>query len=211
MILGKNLKIRWIISIVILLFGVSHAVCQDYRGGEIFKINGSDVYWAAVKTEYFCDYVARQEEDCWCWAACVQMVLNYQGVAVQQEDLVCRVKGMRVNQGGTAYDIQKAANGWMVNGKQIIAKVENSNALSAQIIINDLVDKYPLIIGLRMPGQSMGHAYVLTGISFRMINGNCYPIEIIVRNPWPSSPSREKFQWDDFLNRVHTIVRVYPG
>lgn len=62
---------RTIITIILTLcFAVSEA--QTFRGGEIFRINDSDVYWAAVKTSYFREFVARQEEDCWCWAACVQ-------------------------------------------------------------------------------------------------------------------------------------------
>ncbi len=84
--------------ILSLCFVLSDA--QTFRGGEIFRIGDSDIYWAAVKTAYFKDYVARQEEDCWCWAACVQMVLNYQGVDVDQETLVLRAKGMRINEGG---------------------------------------------------------------------------------------------------------------
>ena len=183
---------------------------QTFRGGEIFRIGDTDVYWAAVKTSYFKEYVARQEEDCWCWAACVQMVLNYQGVDVGQEELVRRAKGVRVNQAGSAYDIQRAADGWRTGSHVIAAKVGNPAGITAQGIIKDLIDKYPLIIGLEMPGQSVGHAYVLTGISFRQ-NGNTYqPLEVILRNPWPSSPSREKLSWSDFRRRVHTVVHVYP-
>lgn len=59
--------------ILTLCFAVFEA--QTFRGGEIFRLKDSDVYWAAVKTSYFREFVARQEEDCWCWAACVQMVL----------------------------------------------------------------------------------------------------------------------------------------
>lgn len=183
---------------------------QTYRGGEIFRIGDSDIYWAAVKTSYFKDYVATQEEDCWCWAACVQMVLNYQGVNVSQEEVVRRVKGVRVNQAGTDYDIQRAAEGWVTGDKIIGARVEKAYNLTAQSFINDLINKYPLIVGLSMPGMSIGHAYVLTGISFRTVNGGYCPVEVILRNPWPSSPSREKMSWSDFKSRVQTVVHIYP-
>lgn len=200
---------RTIMTLILALcFAFSEA--QTFRGGEIFRIKDSDVYWAAVKTAYFLEYVTRQEEDCWCWAACVQMVLNYQGVDVDQEDVVRRAKGMRVNDGGTAYDIQKAADGWNTGRHIIAAKVDNPYYVSAQTFITDLIDKYPVIIGFDMPGQTMGHAFVLTGISFRK-SGNTYlPLEVILRNPWPSSPSREKLSWSEFRKRVHTIVHVYP-
>lgn len=200
---------RTIITIILTLcFTVSEA--QTFRGGEIFRIKDSDVYWAAVKTSYFREFVVRQEEDCWCWAACVQMVLNYQGVNVDQEDVVRRAKGMRINEGGTAYDIQMAADGWNTGSHVIAARADNPFYVTAQTFITDRIDKYPLIIGLDMPGQSMGHAYVLTGISFRK-SGNTYqPVEVILRNPWSSSPSREKLSWSEFRRRVHTIVHVYP-
>ena len=136
--------------------------------------------------------------------------LRTEGVHVRQEDLVKRAKGYKVNQGGTAYEIQKAANGWRVGSHVIEARVDNPYMVTAQDFIEDLINKYPIIIGLDMPGQTVGHAYVLTGISFRK-EGNSYkPIEVILRNPWPTSASREKLSWSEFYRRVHTVVHVYP-
>ncbi len=199
-----------VIVAILLSLCIAFSNAQTFRGGEIFRIGKSDTYWAAVKTSYFKNYVARQEEDCWCWAACVQMVLNYQGVGVNQEDLVRRAKGMRINEAGTAYDIQRAANGWKTGSYTIVARVDNPAYVTPHTFVDDLINKYPLIIGLSMPGQSIGHAYVLTGISFKRKNGSYKPIEVILRNPWPSSPSKEKLSWSEFRRRVHTIVHVYP-
>lgn len=126
---------------------------QTFRGGEIFRIGDTDVYWAAVKTTYFKDYVARQEEDYWCWAACVQIVLNYLGVDVGQEKLVRRAKGHRVNKSRIIYDIQRTADGWRIVEHVIVARVDNPYSVTAQTFINDLIDKYPVIIDLEMPGQ----------------------------------------------------------
>lgn len=199
-------KIVLLLSLASLM--LTHA--QTFRGGEIFQIKNSDIYWAAVKTEYFREFVARQEEDCWCWAACVQMVLNYQGVKINQEDIVRRAKGRRINTGGTVYDIQKATNGLKAGSHTIVARIDNPSTVTPQTFINDLIDKYPLIIGLDMPGQTMGHAYVLTGISFRKVGRNYQPVEVILRNPWPTSSSRETLSWNEFRRRVHTIVHVFP-
>lgn len=182
---------------------------QSFRGGEIFRIKDTDIYWAAVKTKYFVNLVARQKEDHWCWAACVQMVLKYQGVDVNQDDIVRRAFGTRINKGGTAYDIEKGANGWQTHSHIICARVESPYSVNAQSFIGDLINKYPLIIGLDMPGQTDGHAYVLTGISFKIANGSYQPIEVILRDPCPTNPSRKKISWSDFKRRVHTIVHIY--
>jgi len=141
---------------------------QTFRGGEIFRIKGTDLYWAAVKAQYFKSSVARQKEDHWCWAACVQMVLNYQGVSVSQDEIVKRSFGSIINKGGNTYDIQSGANGWRTGSHTISASIGSYSSFSAESIINDLRDKYPLIVGLEMPYQVDGHAYVLTGISFKI-------------------------------------------
>lgn len=144
-----NIQLNRLLSLQLLIISISFCFisskAQVFRGGEIFQIKDSDIYWAAVKTEYFKDYVARQEEDFWCWAACVQMVLNYQGVQVDQEDVVNRAKGRIVNEAGTAYDIQRAADGWQTGSHVIKSKVDNPRSITAQTFINDLIDKYPLI------------------------------------------------------------------
>ena len=63
---------RTIFAIIMALcFAVSEA--QTFRGGEIFRIKDSDVYWAAVTTSYFGAYVARPEEDWWRCAAGVKL------------------------------------------------------------------------------------------------------------------------------------------
>jgi len=185
-------------------------MAQTFRGGEIFRIKGTDLYWAAVKTQYFKSSVARQKEDHWCWAACVQMVLHYQGVSVSQDEILKRSFGSIINKGGNAYDIQRGANGWHTGSHTIAASIGGYSSFSAESIINDLRDKYPIIVGLEMPYQVDGHAYVLTGISFKIENGEYKPQEVILRNPWPTSPSRSKMSWSEFRRRVNIMVHVYP-
>lgn len=201
---------RRILSIIFLaqcLFSYS----QVYRGGTIYQIAGTKLYWAAVKTEYFKEFAAQQRQMNWCWAACTQMVLNYQGVQVTQEEIVQRVFGGQYDRGGTAYDIAKGANGWNTKGQKIVSRVENPNTVTAKSLVMDLRDKYPLVIGLRMPGQTVGHAYVMTGISFYIKNNTYYPQEVILRDPWPENESRIKLEWDDFRSRVQAVVHVYPN
>lgn len=178
------------------------------RKGQIFYSKDDGLYWAAIETSYFREYVARQRCPNWCWAACTQMVLNYQGVNVSQEEIVERVFGSRVDKPGTAKNIVEGASGWYIRGLTIGAKADIS--LNPQELIDDLVNKYPLIIGLQMPGQTVGHAYVLTGLSFKK-NGNViYPYSVILRDPWPENQSRIILDWEDFSQRVHTIVHIFP-
>lgn len=179
------------------------------RRGQIFYSKNDGLYWAAIETSYFKAYVARQRSQNWCWAACTQMVLNYQGVNASQEQIVARVFGSQVDRPGSAQNIVQGASGWYVDGRTLSAKSDNS--MIPQKLIDDLVNKYPLVIGLSMPGQDVGHAYVLTGLSFQKQGNSIYPRSVILRDPWPDNPSRKVISWDDFSRRVHTIVHIFPN
>lgn len=191
-----------------LQFSLVSKIPAQNRKGQIFYSKDDGLYWAAIETSYFKEYVASQRNNNWCWAACTQMVLNYQGVNVTQEQIVERVFGVQVDRPGTAQNIVEGARGWYVDGHTIGAKSDNS--FIPQKLIDDLVNKYPLVVGLSMPGQNVGHAYVLTGISFQKNVESIYPQSVILRDPWPDNPSRLVLSWSEFKRRCHTIVHIYP-
>lgn len=190
-------------------FIMSTNILAQNRKGQIFYSKNDGLYWAAIETTYFKAYVARQRSENWCWAACTQMVLNYQGVSASQEQIVERVFGSRVDRPGSAQNIVQGASGWYVDGHTIGAKADYS--FVPQKLIDDLVNKYPLVVGLSMPGQNVGHAYVLTGLSFQRQGDAIYPQSVILRDPWPDNQSRLVLSWSDFSSRAHTIVHIFPN
>lgn len=176
------------------------------RSGQIIAIDNS-IYVAMVDPSF--DYsVHSQRADNWCWAACAQMVLDYQNVYIPQSTIVSRVYGGSYNLTANRKDIVRALNGWSVDGYRIRARYENSK--SAEVLINDLVQHYPIIVGLNQRGSSTGHAYVLTHIYFtRDYYGNLSPFKVVVVNPASSYSMEEALDWDDFFNRINTIIHVY--
>jgi len=200
-----------LIIIILLFFSVQWLFGQ----GEIYKIKGeyyrgNQVYCAGVKTDIFKYSAASQENDNWCWAACVQMVLHYQGVYVSQRDLVRKAFGTTENRPANGAAIVRAANGWRVDGKTIVAGMGNKSTIN---LIDDLAFHYPVIIGLDMPGQNVGHAFVLTAIFYYYDDNNTMrPYKVVLRDPWGynDNPSRHELGWSDFYNRINTIVHVYP-
>ena len=190
-------------------FIMSTNILAQNRKGQIFYSKNDGLYWAAIETTYFKAYVARQRSENWCWAACTQMVLNYQGVSASQEQIVERVFGSRVDRPGSAQNIVQGASGWYVDGHTIGAKADYS--FVPQKLIDDLVNKYPLVVGLSMPGQNVGHAYVLTGLSFQRKGDAIYPQSVILRDPWPDNQSRLVLSWSDFASRAHTIVHIFQN
>lgn len=101
-----------IIVTFILTFCFAASQAQTFREGEIFRIKDSNIFWVSVKTTYFRDYVTRQEEDCWCWAACVQMLLQYNGIRKKQSSVASHIFGAPYDWTASGNEIVEAFDGW---------------------------------------------------------------------------------------------------
>ena len=199
------MKVIFFICLLSLLF-----LAKGYSQGEIFQIGNQNNYVAGVTTEKFRFYAAQQKSQNWCWAACIQMVLSYQGLFVDQCDIVKEAFDQSTcnDRPANCYDIERAAGGWNINGRRIQAYQEHTTP-SAHDFINDLAYKYPLIIGLNMPGQDVGHAYVLTAVFYQYDRSNRkLPYKVVLRDPWPENPSRTELSWDDFKSRLNCVTHV---
>lgn len=127
------------------------------------------MYVAGIPTDEFEYFAApqnagRQRGFQWCWAACVQMVLNFHGLYVQQEEVVQRVFGASYDSAANLQQILYALRGWGPDTRgrfsQIYAipYVQNNTQL-----VTDLANKWPLVVGFA--GRPIGHACVLTAVN----------------------------------------------
>ena len=202
----------------LLMPGILLGNGRVYDTEQVHPETGKRIYAAAILREKFQPYDAKQEKSNWCWAACVQMVLHYQGIHIKQEELVRRVKGSARNEGGTASDMAQAADGWQVNGKVLKARFINRSGVPgvSKHLIDDLANKYPIIVGLDIPRQRDGHAYVLTAIYYYTdnndANGPKTPYKVILRDPSPHSRKYfpEEMSWREFYNNVNCVIYVHP-
>lgn len=158
-----------------------------------------------------------QVQSNWCWAACIQMVLNYHGLRVSQSEVVTRIYGSPyINQPANEQQILYALSGW---APDITGRYSGINAYggftSIQEIVNGLSGKWPLIVGMANPSGGVGHAYVLTAInysnqydSYGNITGYI-PDKVVLRDPWPGNPSRQELPWNEFQSRCFMAVKVW--
>ena len=109
---------------------------------------------AGIRTEEFVQFAApessgRQRMANWCWAACIQMVLNYHGLYVDQQDIVERVFGSAVDRPANGQQIMGALSGWAPDTRGRRSSIyADAYHLDAETVINDLDKKWPLIVGL---------------------------------------------------------------
>ncbi len=150
---------------------------------------------------------AAQNNSQWCWAASIQMVLNYYGVSISQEQIVARTYGVDPygnlpNWAGSFQAITANLNNWNVdnfgNHYSVMASL-NWGAPSPAVLLQELSQGRPVIVGYSS-GPSTGHAVVITAASY--IPSASGPIiqSVVARDPWPSPQN------------IQTAGRVeYPG
>lgn len=108
--------------------------------GQIVAIDNS-VFVAMVDTSIE-DCICIQEKENWCWAACVQMILRYNGQYVSQCDIAARVLGDSFNRTASGNQIESAFDGWLGYS------VHSYQSKKSRYFIDEISSGHPLIIGI---------------------------------------------------------------
>lgn len=210
MLTKSNLLIR---IIFVILFKC--IVAFSYGQANVQQI-GPNYFVAGVSTEKF-NWVAansRQRANNWCWAACIQMVLNYHGLYITQEDIVRQCYGGLYDKPGGYEEFALGLNRWAYNNRGSISKVSfNSYPTNSNEIVNFLSSNWPLIVGINTGGD-VGHAYVLTAIYYSIGTdqyGNtiALPEKVVLRDPSPGQVSPQEWPWQTFANHVTHVYKVW--
>jgi hypothetical protein len=134
-----------------------------------------------------------QNNSFWCWAASIEMVLNYYGLSVPQDSIVKEVYGLDENSelpdyGATTEIINRELNSFNVdtNGVyySISAKI-GKGAPSPAVLIRELSKKKPVIIGYET-GEG-GHTVIITEVVYVKTEVGPKILSITVRDPMPDA------------------------
>ena len=130
---------------------------------------------------------AFQQQNEWCWAACISMVFEYYHHAVDQQRIVKETWGTVADMPGVPRDIFRDLNKrWTDDAGKAFQCQGDVYSVNVNTAIQDLIDDHPLIIG------ALGHATVLTAIISEVDTATSqYEIQqVIVRDPWPGRGGR---------------------
>lgn len=154
----------------------------------------------------------KQRESNWCWAACVQMVLRYHGLDVNQEQVVKRIFGDLRDKPATPEMVLKALNASAFSTKGIPAKIAAMDyRFQDGMYIQDLGRDWPLIIGLKggVPNAT-GHCYVLVAVKYTEArDGGLKPQTFYLMDPWPGNETRVEMTEPEFARRFGFAVRIH--
>lgn len=198
---------------LVLAFALCALLVPEFHAQSIERL-GPNHFVAGIPSPEFEYFAAprvqgRQRQANWCWAATVQMVLNYHGLYVSQEQIVHRIYGDLVDRPARPNQILQALTGWAPDVRGRFSSIyATPYVIRGSDIVRDLAARWPIIVGLH--GDPIGHAYVLTGVYYSVDPYN-EPVfdRVVLRDPWPASPSRQEMSWADFERRLRFTARVY--
>lgn len=165
---------------------------------------------------------ATQEKAHWCWAASIQMVLNYYDIDITQQQIVKRTYGNDMfgdlpDWAASIETIHSNLNNWSVDnkGKTYIVNAQYGNgAPEPFFLIEELSNQRPVIIGYQ--SEFGGHAVVVTALSYYESALGPVVRSIIVRDPLPGNceagkKGRIEYEASSFANRIiaHWFIRVF--
>jgi hypothetical protein len=152
----------------------------------------------------------KQRSQNWCWAATMQMLLNYHGIyAAQETDVLLRF-GQLVDRPANTWEILESLNTvrFQLN-RGPVRVVADEIGLDLNVILQELSSGRPLIVGLSNPyGGAVGHAYLLTSAEWSMEMGGPRLHSVTLRDPMPGNPSVNIFSGFDFFRRAYMFIRV---
>jgi Peptidase_C39 like family len=181
-------------------------------------------YYVGIPSQNF-DYVAApQKGSQWCWAASLQMIFNYYGVAVTQEQIVDWTYGADPYSGylpdwpASLQTITDNLNHQHVDNNNRSYTVQASVTLgvpSTNYLVQELSQHRPVLVSYVTSPES-AHAVVLTGCSYQpTINGPLVET-LIVRDPgncnvYEVNPGRREYTGISLANLIdaHWYIRIY--
>ncbi len=173
-------KVKLFLILFVFLFAGKQAFAQQ-------------VIYVGIPSEKFNYIASSQRNSNWCWAASIQMILNYYGINITQEQIVARSYGTDPygnlpNWTGSFQIITANLNNWSAdnNGRPYIVQASlNWGAPTPAYLVQELSMQHPVMIGYQTSPNS-GHAVVVTACSYTPSVYGPIIQSIVVRDPWPN-------------------------
>ena len=198
---------RWLLLTIAILLG------SPAKGQSIRQLD-SNRYWVGIPqaelnlTQARSVNGGKQLQSRWCWAACIQIIMNYHGLAVHQEELVRYLYGFDwINRGADEEQMLAALHRWSTSlNEQPVGVLARGGFHTPETLIKALAYKWPLIVGLSKKEDH--HAVVITSIEYEVHKGHFQPISVGFFDPWPTAPSFRKLSWRDFEKQCTAAIQI---
>lgn len=145
-------------------------------------------------------YPIGQQQENWCWAACIEIVLKNAGIPITQSQIVSKVFGAPYDRDASQGEIMGALSGWAVDAYGYPRSLYCQQVrYGTNEIQHSLINGWPLIVGIRNRSGSGYHAVVLAAIDYYLINGQVAIQSVTLKDPYYGQSL--KISWNEFLSR----------
>jgi len=153
----------------------------------------NEVKATGVRSHEFQKYYREQQKRAWCWAACIEMVLDSSGVNVNQPAIVHQVygsdwSGRQPDAPGTIRQMIALLNQWGIDdhGKRFTVNARGGNgAPSPAWLLGELRSNHPVIILFNPSRGNIGHFVVVTGAYYRDSSSGPQVDRLVIWDPFP--------------------------
>jgi len=169
------------VAFAAVLFGCAPLLAESSRPIEV-----------GIPTTAFNFVSATQMQTEWCWAASVQMVLNWYDIPVKQSQVVERVYGKTVDAAASENEIASAMNGIALDrrGRKVhLHTVRYTGIPAVSVLVSEMQQKHPLLITFRS-SKKMLHAVVLTSAEYTQTEQGIHVTSLTFRDPNPTFHDR---------------------
>lgn len=146
-----------------------------------------------------------QKDPVWCWAATIEMALNYYGFNITQEKIVERTFGAAFSTTGNWMQMTNNLNylGATPDGKRVLVSATvYMGSPSNEAIVNHLRQKKPIIFAFNNPNTFSGHAILITGVEYHYMGDKVFIDKMIIRDPYP-------YNKDHVVQRGRVVVPYF--
>src|ERR1035437_1788722 len=152
----------------------------------------------------------------WCWAASVQMVLNWYDIPVRQTDVVNRVYHKTVDAAASENEITVALSGTAYDRtghKVSLHAVRHHGTPPAELLIAELGHRRPMLMTLHS-SRTMLHAVVVTSVEYIDSSQGVRITAMTLRDPNPTFHDRRtagavRVSGRELTQFVHAISSYY--
>ncbi|QKJ30778.1 hypothetical protein HQ865_13800 [Mucilaginibacter mali] len=148
------------------------------------------------------------------WATCIMMVLNYNGLNVQVDQILNLNSNRAAASHNSPQDLMFAINRTSPHDWGADSRIYTSTAtLDPDVIFDELSAGRPLILGTGAANME-GRAFVLTAMTYTIkfdANGQqtgITPQTVTIRDPWPQAIASRVVNWADFVPLTASLYTV---
>jgi hypothetical protein len=145
-----------------------------------------------IPTAQFNFVSAAQLQTEWCWAASIQMILNWYNIPIKQSDVVTRIYGKTVDSAASENAIRVALSGTAYDrkGRKVSLHTERKHGVPpTQLLIDQLSSRRPMLVTFHST-PTMLHAVVLTSAEYVKDDKGIRLTALTVRDPNPAFKGR---------------------